>query len=529
MSDSLNLAKSHFRNFRDKSFYGYQKDTIEKVLASDKKYIFINSPTGSGKSLQGAVISQLSQSSVYIVHSKSLQEQLREDFPEFSILMGRSNYPCLDASTQQNFVGCDKCNYLTPRNNCDSFFDCEYKLAKQSALDAKLRVLNYAYYFTESNYIGKFSNQDTIICDEADTLESELLGFIRLTMSEYALEKYFIGLPKGKSPKKSERILANWKHWANESLSKLEIEENKLESRLQNSELRGNIIDDVLLRQFKSLGNLMKRFELFIKHVDNSWLLDVQEYRGRKTYHFMPTWLTSELTQDFFFRHGKKFVMMSATLLTKSVMCRVLGLDESLTEYIDVPSVFPTRNRPIHVNPVANMAGATIEVDTPKLIEEVKRILALHPNEKGLIHTYNYKIAKAVMEIKSDRLITHDGLNKVEKIDLFKESDQPLVMVSPSMDRGVSLNDDLARFIIIAKIPYLYLGDRQTSARMHSGRFGQKWYVNVTIQTLEQMAGRGTRHKEDKCSIYILDKQIERIFSQNSRLFSEYFRDCIVY
>jgi len=528
MSDSnIILAKSHFRNFQDKPFYDYQFDALKQLEKCDKPYVFINAATGSGKSILGAVSCQLSEPSVYLVHSKSLQEQLREDFPEFSILMGRSNYPCLDNQTA-DYLGCDKCRYLNPKS-CEWVKSCGYKLAKQAAQAAHLRVLNYAYYFTESNYVGRFSGQNTIICDEADTLESELLGFIRLTMSEYALSKYFIGLPKGKSPKKSERILSNWKSWAIDSLSKLETEENKLQGKLEAAEVRGNIADEILLRQYNSLGNMMKRFELFIKHVDSSWLLDIQEYRGKKTYHFMPTWLTPELTKAFFFRHGKRFIMMSATLLAKPVMCKVLGLDPAETEYIDIPSVFPVKNRPIHVNPVANMAGKTIEADTPKLVKEVERILALHPLEKGLIHTYNYKIAKAVMEIKSDRLITHDGSDKVAKIELFKTSSKPLVMVSPSMDRGVSLNDDLARFIIICKCPYLYLGDKQVSSRTHSGRFGSLWYSNIAIQTIEQMAGRGTRHKEDKCAIYILDAQVDKLLGERTSFFSEYFKDCVVF
>ena len=178
---------------------------------------------------------------------------------------------------------------------------------------------------------------------------------------------------------------------------------------------------------------------------------------------------------------------------------------------------------------VANMSKKTRTDEMPKMISTIEKIVDKHKHEKGLIHTFNYEIRDAIMTINDDRLITHNTNDRQEQIDKFKESDKPLVMVSPSMERGVSLNDDLARFIISARTPYLFLGDEKVKARLYkSGRIGEYWYKSNAAQTLEQQVGRGVRSEDDYCEIYLLDSQIEKLISKNTKLFSQHFKDCVV-
>ena len=52
------------------------------------------------------------------------------------------------------------------------------------------------------------------------------------------------------------------------------------------------------------------------------------------------------------------------------------------------------------------------------------------------------------------RLVQHDAAHRVSELERFKATSFPLVMVSPSMDRGVDLPGDLCRFIVVMKMPY---------------------------------------------------------------------------
>jgi Rad3-related DNA helicase len=67
------------------------------------------------------------------------------------------------------------------------------------------------------------------------------------------------------------------------------------------------------------------------------------------------------------------------------------------------------------------------------------------------------------MNINNPRLVTHNTQDRSEVIQRFKKSREPLVLVSPSCERGLSLDDDQCRFIIFAKAPFLSLNDKKTS------------------------------------------------------------------
>ena len=107
------------------------------------------------------------------------------------------------------------------------------------------------------------------------------------------------------------------------------------------------------------------------------------------------------------------------------------------------------------------------------------------------------------------------------------ESDEPLVFVSSSSARGINLPDDLCRFIILLKAPYLSLADKLTSKRAYSGKLGQFWYSSMAAQEIVQMTGRGVRHKGDYCVSYILDKQLGDLILDNQQLFPKYWMDSV--
>jgi len=67
---------------------------------------------------------------------------------------------------------------------------------------------------------------------------------------------------------------------------------------------------------------------------------------------------------------------------------------------------------------------------------------------------------------------------------MHKESDEDTVIVSPSMNTGVSFDDDTARFQIIAKVPYPSLASQKNKLRqriIQSGILGKHplYYNNL--------------------------------------------------
>ena len=68
-------------------------DEIEVKLQSGYKKIVICAPTGAGKPLVGATISNYFDSSFTVTASKHLQDQYIKDIPSLKPVKGKQNFP----------------------------------------------------------------------------------------------------------------------------------------------------------------------------------------------------------------------------------------------------------------------------------------------------------------------------------------------------------------------------------------------------------------------------------------------------
>jgi Rad3-related DNA helicase len=187
--------------------------------------------------------------------------------------------------------------------------------------------------------------------------------------------------------------------------------------------------------------------------------------------------------------------------------------------------------RPVYYFGVAPMDKDNKPASFPMMGRAVNVIAHHYANVKGLIHCCSYPNVKTLIDLLDcpERIITHDGTNREVVIQKFRASDEPLILVSPSMERGVDLPGDDCRWIAIVKVPYPDLGDKQISARLYSSRrSGQRWYNAQTSRRLCQMTGRGMRSVDDHCDSYILDANFARFYGQNKNMFAPWWREAVV-
>jgi Rad3-related DNA helicase len=212
---------------------------------------------------------------------------------------------------------------------------------------------------------------------------------------------------------------------------------------------------------------------------------------------------------------------MSATIVDKDIFCESLGLKSEEVAYLSIASPFPVENRPIHFLSVGSMSKNCIDGTLPKMAEVVKMLLEKHSKEKGIIHCTNYKVAKFIQEnVASSRLMIHDSNNREEVLKKHVQSEEPTVLLSPSMMEGVDLYDDLSRFQIICKVPFPYLGDLVIKKRMEKNKF---WYPYMTAKSIIQSLGRSIRNESDFAISYILDSDWERFYKFNRNMFPKEF------
>ena len=143
-----------------------------------------------------------------------------------------------------------------------------------------------------------------------------------------------------------------------------------------------------------------------------------------------------------------------------------------------------------------------------------------------VVHNCNsYKIANYIEQnCWNERLLFHKSDDRDDILQKFMKSTEPLVLVSPSMTEGVDLKDDLARWEIIVKIPYPYLGDKQVSRRME---VDPDWYVWQTCLKLVQSYGRIFRSETDWGSAYIFDSGAQYFIHKYKHILPKWFLEAI--
>ncbi len=520
-------AKGRLENFRDKPFRANQKEAIEFAANSPQPFKIIEAPTGSGKSLMGMTLAMMNRKTNYLCGTKILQSQLSEDFPEGVTLWGRDNYTCL----KNDEFTCNHCT-ATKFDPCRKVEECVYKREKRRALESQVRILNYSYYLSEVQYAGKFRHSDLTIIDEADSLENTLIGFISLEFTDSDLFK--LGMANGPRRKTTDAKdgVQSWIEFGEVAHAKSKRKAAELKAEVDSWD---TIEEEWQLRTMKELERMVhinERCAMFLDNVDKSWILEQQDrvgkFQGKLI--FRPLWITPELAEKYLWKYSKSWVLMSAAFLPKPVLAKILGIDEGDMDWVTVPSTFPIENRPINIWPVCDLKYSNMKEEVPKLIKGIRKVLNRHRGQKGLIHCSSYSLAKMIVEgVDDERLITHGNKDRQAVVDHFVGSHGDAVLVSPSLERGINLNDDLARFQIVAKAPFLSLADKVVNKRVHSGRIGQMWYSSSMMLAVLQAAGRGVRHEGDYCECYILDKAVERAYELQPSLWPEWFRSAITW
>jgi Rad3-related DNA helicase len=165
------------------------------------------------------------------------------------------------------------------------------------------------------------------------------------------------------------------------------------------------------------------------------------------------------------------------------------------------------------------------------IVKSVDEIMSHYARRKGIIHCSSYSQVALIMnnvspENRKRLLKTDPNVERDLVIDKHIKSTEATVLISPSLHLGLNLSDNLSRFQLILKVPYLDLGNRWVKAR-HSRPGGQRWYNWATSLRLVQAAGRSVRSETDWAHTYIIDGNISNFVRQNRSILPGWFVESI--
>lgn len=511
---------------------------IQRAIDRGYNHIVIQAPTGSGKSLIGVTVGYWASSlgmmtndfkevteplSFYLVTQKLLQDQLESDILKHSLPRSTS----IKSSVEYQCKSAPNCHFGGMRKGgCSSRKEgtCPYTRKKAAFAVSDIGITNYAYLFSERTYAGQLASRNVVICDECHTLESQLLQFAEMVISTKLFET--LGLPLKEVP--DARNLEEFTEWLKDTYEPIVIA--RLEAA-QGSSLMDQE-ETEYARMVYILDQHLKKVQAAVINLANNpenWVFwgETSETDGEmlcaKPIHTGP-W--ASLLKEA----GSIFVYLSAYPGTKDVFCRTLGLDRDEVAWKTIDSTFPAKNRPIFSCNIGSLSRKNLDYNLPSVLKSIQKIVDFHHETKGVIHCTTYKLGEQIFKSLrqgDNALRAIFPRNADERNEAFRrhaESRQPTILVSPSMTEGYDFHDDLARWQIIVKVPYPYLGDRRVEARQMED---PDWYDMQAVSALIQSSGRAVRSVEDSAITYILDSDFERLYDRQKVMFPKWWRDAL--
>lgn len=517
---------------------------IDQAFEDGYKFVVCAAPTGSGKSFISKTLGNVSgspsenysnlvlsylaykrtQTGSYMYEeecleekpfgafaltiTKSLQDQYKDLFPDVEVLKGKSNYQCeVDKNLTVEFGPCIHSSKL--KDECWAKNRCPYYEARNKAIAASFSTLNYNMFFALPKHLKK---RKYIICDEASELEDQIVKEFSIKLNFDFLKKCEISIIP--FPQDDYGKIGRWLSHTSLSISdriedlKEIISASKHASAIFLADKRSELL---------SLKNIHNKVNAIVSTWNDSEYIYEREATGIS---FTP--LKVNNLANYLFENGDRIILMSATIIDPSNFCKTLGITKF--KYIEAESTFDASKAPIYVTTKLKLNYNNLQKNLDKISKQISDICNLHSQDKGIIHTHsNYITEYLKNNISNNRILFREpGVNNEQLIQQHTISAEPTILASPSMSYGIDLRDDLARFQIIIKAPYLPIVDKRVEKMMKADF---NWYLNKMLSSLIQSCGRGVRSHKDHCVTYILDGAIIEQVIKNKHKLPKYFID----
>ncbi|ELZ09265.1 helicase c2 [Halovivax asiaticus JCM 14624] len=535
-----------FDAFPAPSYRGNQERALQDIrdaFATGNDVVFVRAPTGSGKSLLARAIAGCARTveeaepseasgAYYTTPQVSQLDDVAEDdlLADLNIIRGKGNYSCILPGEEGTPVNQAPC--VRERGyDCDVKHRCPYFSDRAIASNREIAAMTLAY-FMQTAGSEVFRKRDVVVIDEAHGLAewAEMYATIHL----------------------GPRTIPFWDDLRVPDLDAADTDPiERAATYAENlAEVCTRRKDELLAQEQLTPAGVRERDRLQELIGELDWF--VSDYRDPQS---PTTWLVDQTTPpadastsdeavgpsdgagdgpaggpvtikpmdpERYLAHtvwdrGNKFALLSATILNKDAFCRQVGLDPDDVALVDVGHTFPVENRPLYDVTQGKMTYEHRDETLPKIARTIVRIMAAHPEEKGIVHAHSYDIQERLAEMLDDfgvgaRVRTHDRDGRDAALNAWKASDEPDVFLSVKMEEALDLKGDLARWQVLCKAPFQNTSDSRVAHRLAEGQWA--WYYRATLRTVMQACGRVVRAPDDYGATYLADESLLDCFDR---------------
>ena len=562
-------------------------EKAEQAIKAGKRHIFIEAPTGTGKSIIGIELARRLQkteegpSTFLLTAEKILQRQYEDSVNEFGLngitsITGIDNYKC-HLNGEKFSLGVCKSMGMGNRKALEKLAcasSCEYLQKWVEAQAAPVAVFNYSYYFIQMNYVlrkleayAPFQKRSLIIADEAHRLPDLLEEHFNAT-----IDRSWIEVIKNCADRLREEEVyipftgAQWGVFA-KLISALF--KNKYKDKEGHFEALKNIykfLTELAEKISESKIQLQRKYNIDLGEGDSAtdiysaWQT-ASEAVPPSVYHFnrvadaikdytckIEDYI--QIINDFGLEamiisgeHNKRIFRIfndqalfekfyqpfgdtfiyMSATLQPEVLMKRLGIKNDDAEIIRVSTKWDPNNSPIHTLNTANFSFANKEA-IAESIDEIDAIIEKHKNERGIIHTTSYAIAEQIKQQSKHSKRFLVYQGTAEKTNLLN-------LLHKSADDAVILAPSMSEGVDLKNdlsrfqiICKISYPNISDALWMIRSRKQQFVYVATAVNTIIQQSGRSIRNENDFATTYILDSRFTKNFKRLSKYFTPEFK-----
>lgn len=542
--DDNAILKLVEEEFPFETFNSGQKETIIstiKALMKGTPHVIISAPTGSGKSAIAITIHNVLKRihrdyrTCIITSTIGLQKQYKQDYPDLLDLKSKVHYSCNKGAPGYMSQECLQKIYS---KQCDKA-SCPYLIARDSWVNCPdIKTTNSSFYITAGPAILSNLEDDRLdltVIDECHEIDKVVIentsiafklkdGYKRIQQQWRSFMDYYSELITILLKQFPEDRHFNFKLLTESDIDSICVmfkecvriadQLNKKADQLKNADaVAMKLASQDLLEFSKNLSFLM---DPSFQSPYYKWIVTKSETE----YKIVPLSTRTYRTQGVLFSKANQHIHMSATICGVKEYAENLNIAEGDYVFIETHNPIPEENRPVYMDETLQINRGTDPKDITALVD---RIISKESGN-GVIHTVSFKLANDILNNSKHKKRMIVSNNREEILD-FLDTHNNGIVLSPSIETGYDFKGDLARWQIIAKIPFLNLGDLYVSERK---KLNSAWYIRETVLRFIQSAGRVCRGVNDYGKTYVIDRNVFRLIQQNEELYPGWFLNSIV-
>lgn len=553
---------------------GKQVEHIDIVLRAflDEGFttVVLSAPTGTGKSIIGAVVAETIHQMVFpdaqagasflLSPTNVLSEQYHKTFQEgrdpldtrFRMLKGAANFECGALSTAAEPQNAENCAIRIfqkekmldiIQEHCDG---CAFALQRRLKDRARHLITNYSYYFIDRLWAQQMAKRTVAVFDEAHMLNDLFTEHNAIHFSDSKLKKMAEEITEHLSLGASTDVFRTIKTVRTDLMNGKIVDETYTQYLRLLHNMYNQVFDAAEAAVERSIGNqskylalnkLKKKFHGLGCKIDDLFkygyphAFEYKERNPKQGQHEDEVSVKPIFVGDMFEQlvNAEFNLLMSATI-SEQYAKRTLTLENS--KHIRLPPSFPPENKQIVFFKPQNLNYNTLK--DPKIAKQLQatcyQIAAHHVSkgERGIVLAPSFALVQGIvqtfdaMELPAKIYEHQRGEKLATVLERFKNhSGGPAILLTPSGFEGLDLPGDMSRFQIILKAPFGSLGE----ARMKKilAHYPDIYSLLCTMK-LVQGAGRSVRGPDDYATTYMLDTNIQRLWTAKNMEWADEFQ-----